>query len=129
MKSAYKKIRTEGKTLTPEMAAIVAKFVDENMGLFVTMAKEWAKRYNISPEYVNGKPNGLLADLIAVAVYGVCRGALAYQEKEKEKRPPGNFEGELRQAARIRVKQLAKKINKFPALIEDFEILREQKYH
>ena len=69
MKARYqKKINTKGKKLEPEMAEIVAKFVDENMGLFVNMAKEWASKYHISPEYVDGKPNGLLADLISVAV-------------------------------------------------------------
>ena len=119
MKSAYKKIRTEGKTLSPEMARIVAEFVDENMGLFVNIAKEWAKRYNIPIHFVEGHPSGLLEDLISVAIYGCCRGGLAWQEKVKDKRPVTNFEGELRQASRVRVKHLAKMINKFPSLYDD----------
>ena len=122
MKSSYKKIKTEGKTLSPEMAEIVAKFVDENMGLFVTMAKEWAKRYNIPVHFVEGRPNGLLEDLISVAIYGCCRGGLAWQEKVKDKRPITNFEGELRQASRVRVKHLASRINKFPDLLEDISL-------
>ena len=119
MKSSYKKIRTEGKTLSPEMAEIVAEFVDENMGLFVLMAKEWAKRYNIPVHFVEGRPNGLLEDLISVAIYGCCRGGLAWQEKVKDERPVTNFEGELRQASRVRVKHLAKMIKKFPSLYDD----------
>ena len=119
MKSAYKKIRTEGKTLSPEMAEIVAEFVDENMGLFVIIANEWAKRYDIPVHFVNGRPNGLLEDLISVAIYGCCRGGLAWQEKVKDKRPVTNFEGELRQASRVRVKHLAKMIKKSPSLYDD----------
>ena len=101
------------------MAEIVAEFVDENMGLFVIIAKEWAKRYDIPVHFVNGRPNGLLEDLISVAIYGCCRGGLAWQEKVKDKRPVTNFEGELRQASRVRVKHLAKMINKFPSLYDD----------
>jgi len=118
-KSDQKKISTLGKRLSPEMAEIVAEFVEENMGLFVEIAKEWAKRYNIPVHFVEGRPNGLLEDLIAVAIYGCCRGGLAWQEKVKEKRHVTNFKGELRQASRVRVKHLAKMMNKFPALYED----------
>ena len=40
------------------MAEVVDEVVDENMGLFVIIAKGWSKRYGIPVHFVNGRPNG-----------------------------------------------------------------------
>ncbi|MCH8271809.1 MAG: hypothetical protein IIB41_01015 [Candidatus Marinimicrobia bacterium] len=118
-KGRSKKVNTTGKKLTPEMRAKVVKFVEENLPLLILIAEEQAERKGILIQFKNGKPTGWLEDLIAVGVYGICRGALAWQQKIIEQRPVSNFESELRQAARVRVKHLAGRINKFPDLLED----------
>ena len=119
-KGSSKRVNTTGKKLTPEMRARVVNFVEENLPLLILIAEEQAERRGIPIQFKNGKPTGWLEDLIAVGVYGICRGALAWQQKIIEQRPVSNFESELRQAARVRVKHLAGRIKKFPELLEDW---------
>ena len=86
--------------------------VKRHLPLIVLIAKEQAGRYGISEEFNNGRPTGWLADLVSAGIYGMCRGALAWQQKEIEGLRTTDFDGELKQAARVRVKQMAKKIDR-----------------
>ena len=91
----------------------------ENKPLLIMIAKENAHRYDIPIQYANNNPADWYEDLIAVGIYGVCRGALAWQQKEIEGRELSNFQGELKQAARVRIRHLAEKLNKYWSLIDD----------
>ena len=54
--------------------------------------------------------------------YGMCRGALAWQQKEIEGLKTTIFDGELKQAARVRVKQMARKIYRYR---KEYELTNE----
>ena len=118
---AYKtiKVNTKGKVLCDEMREKVEQFIMENKPLLILIAKENAHRYDIPIQYANNNPADWYEDLIAVGIYGMCRGALAWQQKEIEGRELSNFQGELKQAARVRIRHLAKKLNKYWSLIDD----------
>ena len=113
------KVNTKGKVLCDEMREKVEQFILENKPLLILIAKENAHRYDIPIQYANNNPADWYEDLIAVGIYGMCRGALAWQQKEIEGREPSNFQGELKQAARVRIRHLAKKLNKYWSLIDD----------
>ena len=113
------KVNTKGKVLCDEMREKVEQFIMENKPLLIMIAKENAHRYDIPIQYANNNPADWYEDLIAVGIYGVCRGALAWQQKEIEGRNLSNFQGELKQAARVRVRHLAEKLNKYWSLIDD----------
>ena len=113
------KVNTKGKVLCDEMREKVEQFIMENKPLLILIAKENAHRYDIPIQYANNNPADWYEDLIAVGIYGVCRGALAWQQKEIEGRDLSNFQGELRQAARVRIRHLAEKLNKYWSLIDD----------
>ena len=113
------KVNTKGKVLCDEMREKVEQFIMENKPLLILIAKENAHRYDIPIQYANNNPADWYEDLIAVGIYGVCRGALAWQQKEIEGRELSNFQGELKQAARVRIRHLAKKLNKYWSLIDD----------
>ena len=113
------KVNTNGKVLCDEMREKVEQFILENKPLLIMIAKENAHRYDIPIQYANNNPADWYEDLIAVGIYGVCRGALAWQQKEIEGRELSNFQGELKQAARVRIRQLAEKLNKYWSLIDD----------
>ena len=114
-----KKVSTKGKVLCDEMREKVEQFIMENKPLLIMIAKENAHRYDIPIKYANNNPADWYEDLIAVGIYGMCRGALAWQQKEIEGRDLSNFQGELKQAARVRVRHLAEKLNKYWSLIDD----------
>ena len=113
------KVNTDGKYLSDEMRERIEQFISENKPLLIMIAKENANRYNIPIRYVNKDPSDWYEDLIAVGIYGVCRGALAWQQKEIEGRPLSNFNSELRQAARVRIRYLAERLSKYWSLIDD----------
>ena len=113
------KVNTKGKVLCDEMREKVEQFIMENKPLLIMIAKENAHRYDIPIQYANNNPADWYEDLIAVGIYGVCRGALAWQQKEIEGRELTNFQGELKQAARVRIRHLAEKLNKYWSLIDD----------
>ena len=113
------KVDTRGKVLCEEMREKVEQFILENKPLLIMIAKENAHRYDIPIQYSNNRPADWYEDLIAVGIYGICRGALAWQQKEIEGRDLSNFQSELRQAARVRVRHLAEKLNKYWSLIDD----------
>lgn len=113
------KVNTKGKVLCDEMREKVEQFILENKPLLIMIAKENAHRYDIPIQYANNNPADWYEDLIAVGIYGVCRGALAWQQKEIEGRDLSNFQGELKQAARVRIRHLAEKLNKYWSLIDD----------
>ena len=108
-----KKVNTNGKWLKEPMREKLEEAVERHLPLIVLIAKEQAGRYGISEEFNNGRPKGWFADLISAGIYGMCRGALAWQQKEIEGLRTTDFDGELKQAARVRVKQMAKRINRF----------------
>ena len=108
-----KKVNTNGKWLKEPMRGKLEEAVERHLPLIVLIAKEQAGRYGIPEEFDNGRPEGWFADLVSAGVYGMCRGALAWQQKEIEALKTTDFDGELRQAARVRVKQMAKSINRF----------------
>lgn len=107
------KVNTKGKYLKKEMQDLLTQAVERHMGFLILIAKEQARRYGISEDYINGRPNGWFADLVNAGIYGMCRGALAWQQKEIEGLRTTNFDGEVKQAARVRVKHMAKRINRF----------------
>ena len=107
-----KKVNTKGKQLESEMRLKLTKAVERHMPLIILIAKEQAIRYRIPIEFYDSKPNGWFADLVSAGIYGMCRGALAWQQKEIEGLRTTDFHGELKQAARVRVKQLARKISR-----------------
>ena len=113
------KVNTKGKVLCDEMREKVEQFIMENKPLLILIAKENAHRYDIPIQYANNNPADWYEDLIAVGIYGMCRGALVWQQKEIEGRELSNFQGELKQAARVRIRHLAKKLNKYWSLIDD----------
>ena len=113
------KVNTRGKILCDEMREKVEQFIMENKPLLIMIAKENAHRNDIPIQYANNNPADWYEDLIAVGVYGMCRGALAWQQKEIEGRELSDFQGELKQAARVRIRHLAKKLNKYWSLIDD----------
>ena len=113
------KVNTKDKVLCDEMREKVEQFILENKPLLIMIAKENAHRYDIPIQYANNSPADWYEDLIAVGIYGVCRGALAWQQKEIEGRELTNFQGELKQAARVRIRHLAEKLNKYWSLIDD----------
>ena len=107
-----RKVNTKGKHLEREMRTKLTHAINRHMPLIVVIAKEQAKRYGIPEEFMDGKPDGWFADLVSAGIYGMCRGALAWQQKEKEGLKTTDFDGELKQAARVRIKQLAQKLSK-----------------
>ena len=113
------KVNTKGKVLCDEMREKVEQFILENKPLLIMIAKENAHRYDIPIQYADNNPVDWYEDLIAVGIYGMCRGALAWQQKEIEGRKLTNFQGELKQAARVRIRHLAEKLNKYWSLIDD----------
>ena len=113
------KVNTKGKVLCDEMREKVEQFILENKPLLILIAKESAHRYDIPIQYANNNPADWYEDLIAVGIYGMCRGALVWQQKEIEGRELSDFQGELKQAARVRIRHLAKKLNKYWSLIDD----------
>ena len=113
------KVNTKGKVLCDEMRKKVEQFILENTPLLIMIAKENAHQFNIPIQYDNNSPADWYEDLIAVGIYGVCRGALAWQQKEIEGRELSNFHGELKQAARVRIRHLAEKLNRYWAIIDD----------
>ena len=113
------KVNTKGKVLCDEMREKVEQFIMANKPLLILIAKENAHRYDIPIQYANNNPADWYEDLIAVGIYGMCRGALAWQQKEIEGRELSNFQGELKQAARVRIRHLAQKLNKYWSLIDD----------
>ena len=108
-----KKVNTNGKWLKEPMRGKLEEAVERHLPLIVLIAKEQAGRYGIPEEFNNGRPEGWFADLVSAGIYGMCRGALAWQQKELEGLRTTDFDGELKQAARVRIKQLAKKIYKY----------------
>ena len=105
-----KKVNTKGKQLQSEMQLKLTKAIERHMPLIIFISKEQARMYRIQIEFFKGKPDGWFADLVSAGIYGMCRGALAWQQKEIEGLKTTEFDGELKQAARVRIKQLAKKI-------------------
>ena len=73
------KINTKGKVLCDEMREKVEQFIMENKPLLILIAKENAHRYDIPIQYANNNPTDWYQDLIAVGIYGMYRGALAWQ--------------------------------------------------
>ena len=107
-----RKVNTKGKFLYAPMQMRVAQAVERHRGFLVLIAKEQARRFSIHVRFNNGRPEGWFADLVSAGIYGMCRGALAWQQKEAEGLRTTDFDGELRQAARVRVRQMARKIRK-----------------
>ena len=105
-----RKVNTKGKYLNEEMRIILVESIMKHKGFLILIAKEQARLNGIPVEFKDGKPIGWLADLVSAGTYGMCRGALAWQQKKTEGFKTTNFDGELRQAARVRVKYLARKI-------------------
>ena len=89
------KVNTKGKILCDEMREKVEQFILENKPLLIMIAKENAHRYDIPIQYANNNPADWYEDLISVGIYGMCRGALAWQQKEIEGRELSNIQGEL----------------------------------
>jgi len=108
-----KKVNTKGKHLESEMQLKLTKAIEKHMPLIILIAKEQAGRYGIPEEFNKGRPEGWFADLVSAGIYGMCRGALAWQQKEIEGLRTTDFDGELKQAARVRVKHLVRKIYRF----------------
>lgn len=111
-KRLAKKVNTKGKALNSPMQKRLVNAVNRHRGFLIVIAKEQAKKYRIQVLFNNGIPDGWFADLVSAGIYGMCRGALVWQQKEIEGLRTTDFDGELKQAARVRVKQMAKKINK-----------------
>jgi len=111
-KIPYQKINTKGKFLNEEMKTRLAKTILKHRGFLILIAKEQAQLHNIPIEFKNRSPIGWFADLVSAGIYGMCRGGLAWQQKKIEGLKTTTFDGELKQAARVRVKQLAVKISK-----------------
>ena len=112
-----KKVNTKGKWLKEPMRGKLEEAVERHLPLIVLIAKEQAGRYGIPEEFNNGRPEGWFADLVSAGVYGMCRGALAWQQKEMEGLRTTDFDAELKQAARVRVKQLAKSLNRYKIIL------------
>ena len=112
------KVNTKNKHLHKPMQRRLSNAVKQHQGFLVVIAKEQAERYCIPVRFKKGRPDGWFADLHAAGTYGMCRAALAWQQKEKEGLRTTNFNGELKQGARVRVKYLAGKISRYKALDE-----------
>ncbi len=106
-----RKVNTKGKYLHPPMQRRLAQAVERHRGFLVLIAKEQVMRNGIPVGFRNGRPDGWLADLHAAGIYGMARAALAWREKEKLGLRTTDFDGELKQGARVRVKQFSKKIS------------------
>ena len=113
-----KKVNTTGKHLYKPMQRRLTRAVEAHQGFLIVIAKESAERYGIPIRFRKGRPDGWFADLHAAGVYGMARASLAWQQKEKEGLRTTDFDGELRQGARVRVKHLAGKISRYKALDE-----------
>ena len=111
-----RKVNTKGKHLHQPMKKKLTRAIDCHQGFLMFIAKEQARRYGIPEEFNNGRPDGWFADLVSAGIYGMCRGALAWQQKEIEGLRTTDFDGEFKQAARVRVKQLAKSLNRYEIL-------------
>ena len=123
MKSSTKnhfarKVNTTGKHLYRPMQRRLIKAVERHGGFLIVIAKEQADRYGIPIRFKKGRPEGWFADLHAAGVYGMTRASLAWQQKEREGLRTTDFDGELKQGARVRVKYLASKISRYKALDE-----------
>ena len=122
-----RKVNTTGKHLHRPMQRRLTRAVERHQGFLVVIAKQHAERNGIPIKFVNGRPAGWLADLHAAGVYGMTRAALAWQQKEREGLRTTDFNGELRQGARVRVKHLAGKISRYQVLDQEImENLRRQ---
>lgn len=117
-----RKVNTKGKYLHTQMRCRLLSAFNKHQPLLLVIAKEQAYLYGITEEYFNGKPAGWFADLVNAGAYGMCRGALAWQQKEIEGLKTTIFDGELKQAARVRVKQMARKIYRYR---KEFELTNE----
>ena len=107
-----KKVNTKGKYLHPPMQRRLAQAIERHRGFLVLIAKEQAMRNGIPVGFRNGRPDGWLADLHAAGIYGMARAALAWQEKVRQGLRTTDFNAELKQGARVRVKQMAKKVDR-----------------
>ena len=121
MKSAAKnhfarKVNTTGKRLRQPMRKRLAQAVERHQGFLITIAREQSARYGIPIRFRKGRSDGWFADLHAAGTYGMVRAALAWQQKKIEGLRTTDFDGELKQGARVRVKHLASKIARYRAL-------------
>lgn len=121
-----RKVNTKGKRLHQPMKNRLTRAVKCHQGFLVLIAKEQAERYGIPIRFKNGRPDGWLADLHAAGVYGMSCASLAWQQKKIEGLRTTDFDGELKQGARVRVKFLASKISRYQVL--DEEILENLSY-
>ena len=113
-----RKVNTKGKYLHKPMQRKLCDAVERHKGFLVLISKEIAERNGIPIRFKKGRPDGWLADLHAVGVYGMTRAALAWQQKENEGLRTTDFDSELRQGARVRVRHLAGKISRYRSLNE-----------
>ena len=113
-----RKINTTGKRLHQPMRRRLTRAVERHQGFLIVIAKEQAERYSIPIRFRKGRPDGWFADLHAAGTYGMCRAALAWQQKKREGLRTTDFDGELKQGARVRTKYLAGKISRYKALDE-----------
>ena len=113
-----RKVNTTCKHLHKPMRRKLARAVERHQGFLVVIAKEQAERYGIPVRFKKGLPDGWFADLHAAGVYGMARASLAWQQKKREGLRTTDFNGELRQGVRVRVKHMAGKISRYKALDE-----------
>ena len=113
-----RKVNTTGKHLHKPMQRRLTRAVERHQGFLIVIAKEQAERFGIPIRFRKGRPDGWFADLHAAGVYGMARASLAWQQKEKEGLRTTDFDGELKQGARVRTKYLAGKISRYKALDE-----------
>jgi len=112
LKDRSKKVNTKGKYLNEIMQIKLQESIKQHRGLLIIIALEQARRHGIPIQVEGGVAIGWLADLISAGIYGMCRGALAWQQKKIEGLKTTDYDGELKQAARVRIRQLAIKISR-----------------
>ena len=113
-----RKVNTTGKRLRQPMRMRLAQAVERHQGFLIVIAKEQAERYGIPVRFNKGRPDGWFADLHAAGTYGMVRASLCWQQKKIEGLRTTDFDGELKQGARVRVKHLASMISRYRALNE-----------
>ena len=111
-----RKVNTAEKRLHKPMRMRLAQAVERHQGFLITIAREQSDKYGIPIRFRKGRPDGWFADLHSAGTYGMVRAALAWQQKKIEGLRTTDFDGELRQGARVRVKHLASKITRYRVL-------------
>lgn len=114
-----RKVNTTGKRLHRPMRMRLAQAVERHQGFLIVIAREQAERHGIPVRFKGGRPADWFGDLHAAGTYGMVRAGLAWQQKKIEGLRTSDFNSELRQGARVRVKYLASKISRYRVLDEE----------